>query len=296
MARKKATSPAPKFDNPDSSRVKLAEQPIDCAFDNMAIRLVNIQRDLIMPAIAFEHFGVENTITFFGASRIKSPEVAKANLAALQKSLKGKKPSAKHRESLRMAHADVAMSKYYTAARELAMQLQLWINKKHLPREKTPVLMSGGGPGIMEAANRGASEAGGKTVGLTIYIPDERRANEYISEGMHIPFHYFIMRKFWLIFFSKAIVVFPGGMGTLDEFCEVVTLMKTAKIRDSFPLVLFGREFWKKTLNLENLVAANVMARDDLKLIDYADTVEEACKIILPKLEAKLCGSPKKSK
>lgn len=302
MAVKKSTKKAVKKEvkkelNPDSKTIKLQEQPIDCAFETMGIRLVNIQRDLLLPSIAFEHFGVQNTITFFGSARIKSPEVAEANLKNLQgKIKKGQAVSPKLAQAIKEAERDVEMSKYYASAQELATRLQLWINSKNLEADKKPYFMSGGGPGIMEATNRGAFNAGGKSWGLTIYVPDEQRANEYIAEGMHLPFHYFLMRKFWLMFLSKAIVVFPGGSGTLDEFFEVLTLVKTAKIQETFPLILFGSEFWKKVINFDHLIECDVMTKSDLQYFHYVDTVEEAYNLIVPKLEAKLCPPTKKSK
>ena len=173
------------------------------------------------------------------------------------------------------------MSKYYTQAEELARRLQEWVNCANLPEEEKYYIMTGGGPGIMEAANKGAFKAGGTTVGATITINSETR-NPYVDKSVYFNFNYFLMRKFWLLFFAKAIVVFPGGVGTFDELFEVITLIKTRKTQGKIPLVLYGRSFWKKVVNFQALVDADVISEDDLKLFTYADSVEEAYNFIIP--------------
>lgn len=262
-----------------------AEQPIDSAISNMAERIVKIERDLLMPAITFEHMQLQNTITFFGASRTKSPEQARIYYEEIQTRFKGKKPTDESRKLLKKAKLAIELSKYYAQAEELAKRLQEWINSYNLSAEDTFYIMTGGGPGIMEAANKGAFLAGGKTSGLTITIPDEQRRNPYVTPELGINFHYFLMRKFWLLFFAKAIVVFPGGTGTFDEFFEVFTLMKTRKTKEIFPIVLFGKSFWKKVVNFQALIDADVITEKDLDFFIYAETVDEAFKYITTSLK-----------
>ena len=158
----------------------------------------------------------------------------------------------------------------------------------NLPPEDNFYIMTGGGPGIMEAANKGAFLAGGKTAGLTITIPDEQRRNAYVTPELGINFHYFLMRKFWLLFFAKAIVVFPGGTGTFDEFFEVFTLMKTRKTQEIFPIVLFGKTFWKKVVDFQALIDADVISENDLNFFIYVETVDEAFKYITSSLKKRL--------
>ncbi|MBR4597837.1 MAG: LOG family protein [Opitutales bacterium] len=267
------------------------DQPIDSAFSNMSDRLVKIQRDLLMPAIAFDHFGIQNTITFFGASRIKSPAEAEANLAALQRRVKkAAKPSAELKQKLKEAERDKKMSRYYAMAEELAMRLQEWINLQKFSERDKYYIITGGGPGIMEAANKGAFKAGGRNIGLTITIPSEQRQNDYVTKELGINFHYFLMRKFWLLFFAKAIVVFPGGTGTFDEFFEVFTLMKTRKTDTIFPIVLFDREFWQKAVNFRHLIDSDVITEKDIKFFKYVESVDEAYDFITKGLEKRIKG------
>ncbi len=253
---------------------------IECVFSDMSERLLKIQRDLLMPAFIFEKNKIQHTITFFGASRIKSEEVAKAELEKVKKNPKAKN----YAKKLKDAKKSVAMSKYYTCAEELASRLQEWINCANLPEDEKYYIMTGGGPGIMEAANKGALKSGGVPVGATISINSETR-NEYLDKGVWFNFNYFLMRKFWLLFFAKAIVVFPGGVGTFDELFEVITLIKTRKTQGKIPMVLFGSSFWKKVVNFKALVDADVISEDDLKLFTYVDTVDEAYNFIIPILE-----------
>ncbi len=250
-------------------------QPIECVIADMSERILKIQRDLLMPAIIFEKNKIQHTITFFGASRIKPEAEAKAELAKVKKN-----PNAKdYAQKLKMARRAVASSKYYTAAQELSRRLQEWINLQKFTPEEEIYIMTGGGPGIMEAAAKGAHLAGGTPVGATISIHCEQ-PNEYVSQGISFNFNYFLMRKFWLLFFAKAIVVFPGGVGTFDELFEVFTLIKTRKTQGRIPMVLFGKKFWKSAVNFKTLIDADVITEKDLDLIEYVDSVEEAFKYI----------------
>ncbi len=263
---------------PETAAEKSCDQPIECAFEGMSERLMRIQRDLLMPAFIFEQEKIQNTITFFGASRIKPEDVARKELAAAKKRSGSK-------EGLEAAKMACEMSKYYTAAEELARRLQEWSNCLDLPEDEKFYIMTGGGPGIMEAANKGAYKAGGTPVGATIVIPDEQKRNKYLDRGVWINFNYFLMRKFWLLFFAKALVVFPGGTGTFDEFFEVFTLMKTRKTHSYIPTVLFGKKFWENAVDFDWLVKTDVITKSDLGFFEYAETVEEAYNIITSKLE-----------
>lgn len=262
-----------------------SEQPIECLFSDVSPRLMRIMRDLLSPAFIFEKEKIQNTITFFGSARIKPEEDAKEALAELKK-----RPAktAEYKQKLAAAKEAVAMSKYYTAACELARRLQEWFNMLPLPEDQKFYIMTGGGPGIMEAAGKGAHIAGGTPVGATILITDEQRRNPYVDKGVWVNFHYFLMRKFWLLFFAKALVVFPGGTGTFDEFFEVFTLMKTRKTARKIPTILFGRKFWKGCLNFETLIKADVITRDDLDFFVYADTVDEAFDYLTREISAYL--------
>ena len=256
-------------------------QPIECVFSDMSQRLMRIMRDLLSPAFIFEKEQIQNTVTIFGSARIKSEEAAMAELDALKKHPAKTK---EYREKLEAAKRAVEMSKYYTAACELARRLQEWFNMLPLPDAEKFYIMTGGGPGIMEAASKGAYMAGGKPVGATILITDEQRRNPYVDQGVWVNFHYFLMRKFWLLFFAKALVVFPGGTGTFDEFFEVFTLMKTRKTARKIPTVLFGRKFWESCVDYEPMIKADVITRADLDFFVYADTVDEAFDYITKEL------------
>ncbi len=256
--------------------------PIECIFSDMSERLLKIQRDLLMPAFIFEKNKIQHTITFFGASRIKSEEVAKAELEKVKKNPKAKD----YKEKLKSAKKSVAMSKYYTAAEDLACRLQEWVNMSDLPEEERFHIMTGGGPGVMEAASKGAINAGDTCVNATISIGSES-PNEYLDKGVSFNFNYFLMRKFWLLFFAKAIVVFPGGVGTFDELFEVFTLIKTRKTQGKIPMVLFGKSFWQKAVNFQTLIDADVITERDMDLIKYVDSVDEAFDYIISIIDKK---------
>ena len=258
-------------------------QPIECVFSDMSPRIMRIMRDLLSPAFIFEKEKIQNTVTIFGSARIKSERVARARLDELKENPKKTK---EYKQQLADAKRDLAMSKYYEAAVDLSRRLQEWFNMLPLADDQKFYIMTGGGPGIMEAAGEGAFMAGGKPVGATILITDEQRRNPYVDKGVWVNFHYFLMRKFWLLFFSKALVIFPGGTGTFDEFFEVFTLMKTRKTARKIPTVLFGKKFWEDSINFETLIKADVITRADMDFFVYADTVDEAFDYLKKELEA----------
>jgi len=171
------------------------------------------------------------------------------------------------------------LGRYYNEARELARRLTLWSDG--LPdSDRRFVVCSGGGPGIMEAANRGASDAKGKTVGLNIGLPFEQRPNPFVTPELSFEFHYFFMRKFWFSYLAKALIVFPGGFGTMDEMMEILTLMQTQKLMKRMVVLLYGTTFWKEVLNFDALVRHGMIAADDLNLFEFADDVDTAFKIL----------------
>jgi uncharacterized protein (TIGR00730 family) len=166
-------------------------------------------------------------------------------------------------------------ARYYREARELARRLTAWSDSLHESSRRF-VVCSGGGPGIMEAANRGASDAGGKTIGLNIGLPFEQRPNPFVTPDLNFEFHYFFMRKFWFAYLAKALVIFPGGFGTLDELTEILTLVQTQKLRKKISIVIYGTSFWKEILNFEALVRYGMIAEEDLELFEFADDVDTA--------------------
>jgi len=225
---------------------------------------------------------IYDTIVFFGSARIKPIDKAEAYLKQLSS-------SASNKEKLR-AKKDIEISKYYEDARQLSYMLTKW--SKNLKSKKSRyIITSGGGGGIMEAANRGAKEADGISMGLTISLPFEATSNEFISKDLDLKFHYFFMRKFWFIYLAKALVVWPGGFGTLDEVMELLTLIQTKKIKKRLPIVLYGSEFWNSVVNWEYLVECGTISEEDLDLFHISDNVDDAYDYIIKYIkEYKLKG------
>ncbi len=235
-------------------------------------RVLRIMAEYLEPQTSLSNAGIEDTIVFFGSARTLSKGAAERALDELVKNGASK-------DDITRAERAVQMSVYYEAARELSHQLTKWAAE--LSAERGGVgqrfsVVTGGGPGIMEAANRGASEAGGSTIGMNISLPFEQYPNEYISDGLAFEFHYFFMRKFWLAYLAKAAVVMPGGFGTLDEFMELLTLVQTEKIRRKLPIVLFGSEYWNKIVEFEPMAEFGTIDREDLNLFHITDSVDDA--------------------
>ena len=187
-----------------------------------------------------------------------------------------------------MAKDGVSMSRYYQDAVELARMITAWSKDIYTRNQCTGrrfIVCSGGGPGIMEAANRGASEAGGYSIGLNISLPFEQEPNPYISRELRFEFHYFFVRKFWLAYLAKALIIFPGGFGTLDEMMEILTLVQTGKITKSMPIILFGSSFWKEIINFQALVDWGMIKPEDLDLFTFCDTPQEAFDCLKNRLE-----------
>ena len=237
-------------------------------------RPLRILAEYLEPLRRFKAENVQDTVVFFGSARIHSPEEARDALERLERrfmSVAGGAPDPR----LERSRKAVEWSRYYEDARSLARMLTEWSTSLDTEHHRF-VVTSGGGPGIMEAANRGAADAGGKTIGLNIRLPFEQGANRYITEGLHFEFHYFFMRKFWFAYLAKALVVFPGGFGTIDEMFEILTLMQTEKLAKQIQIILYGTEYWDKVLNFEPMAEWGAIAAGDADLIKRVDTPDEA--------------------
>jgi uncharacterized protein (TIGR00730 family) len=237
-------------------------------------RPIRILAEYLDPLRRFREQKIQDTVVFFGSARVHSREHAEEALERLLKKAVGKDPDP-HDEHLARGRKAVEWSRYYEEARELARLLTQWSMALQSPNHRF-VVTSGGGPGIMEAANRGAMEAGGKTMGFNIKLPFEQGANRYITEGLHFEFHYFFMRKFWFAYLAKALVIFPGGFGTLDEMFEILTLMQTEKLDKQIQIILYGTDYWNQVLALEPLRDWGAISPGDLDLLVKTDTPEDA--------------------
>jgi uncharacterized protein (TIGR00730 family) len=248
-------------------------------------RILRIMSEYAEPLSRFRREKIQDTVVFFGSARFASLSETEKALTILEKPGSarparpedqpgGKDPDALQ-AALKRAHAAVEMSRFYEEARKLAHMLTEWTVT--LPgKRRRFVVTSGGGPGIMEAANRGAHEAGGKTIGLNIRLPFEQFPNPYITPELNFEFHYFFMRKYWFAYLAKALVVFPGGFGTLDELFEILTLAQTQKLAKKIIVIVYGKEYWSRVLNLEALADAGAISPDDTQLFSFCDSPEEA--------------------
>jgi uncharacterized protein (TIGR00730 family) len=244
-------------------------------------RALRILSEYLEPLARFNRTRVNDTIVFMGSARLQPRDKAEAALAEAEKSGDGV-------EKARMA---LELSAYYEAARALAHRLTNW-SKQIEKQQHRFVVCTGGGPGIMEAANRGASEAKGLNVGLTISIPNEEFDNPYVSRELDFHFHYFFMRKFWFVYLAKAVVLFPGGFGTLDEMFEILTLVQTRKMKKRLPIVLFGAKFWNEVINFDALVRYGTISPEDVDLFHRTDSVDEAFDILTKSLVENALPAP----
>jgi uncharacterized protein (TIGR00730 family) len=284
---------------PDNNSPKPDPSPLETAplaYENTDFlnspdgRLLRIAAEYSEPMSRFRRERIQDTIVFFGSARFRALDVASHELELLdntgsvapapeaeQPARDGQPETSALRH--KRAEAAVEMARYYEDARTLASMLTRW--SMTLPgRRHRFVITSGGGPGIMEAANRGAWEAGGKTIGLNIMLPFEQMPNPYITPAFNFNFHYFFMRKYWFAYLAKALVVFPGGFGTLDEMFELLTLDQTHKLSKPITIVIYGPSYWKNVIDLELLAEKGAIAVKDLDLFKFADTPEEAFAIL----------------
>jgi uncharacterized protein (TIGR00730 family) len=254
-------------------------------------RVIRILTEYLEPASRLRRFRVRDTIVFFGSARSISPEAAGERLEAVRAELrKGDAATAELQEAEARAMQAVRLARYYNDAMELARRMTEW--SKALTGDRHFIICSGGSLGMMEAANRGASIARGKSIGLNIELPFEQEINPFVSRELVFNFHYFFMRKFWFVYPAKALVVFPGGFGTMDELFEVLTLIQTKMPRKKMPVVLFGTEFWDEVLNFEALVKWGVVNRTELGIFYKTDSVDDAYTYLSTRLE-ELYLSPK---
>jgi hypothetical protein len=239
-------------------------------------RTLRILSEYEYPAQVFNYNNVKNTVVCFGSSRILSKDKFKKELRTLQTSLKNAK--AKEKKDIETKHSLMKQHqkycRYYEEAVKFSRLMTQW--SLELPKNKRFIICSGGGPGIMEATNRGAFEAGGESIGLNISLPFEQHQNPYITPKFNFEFHYFYMRKLWFMYYAKAMVVFPGGFGTMDELFELLTLVQTRKITKPLLIVLYGEQYWKNIINFKGLFEAGMICEEDLASFSYVNTPNAA--------------------
>jgi len=256
----------------------MSQQPLAYAdrefLESEEARPIRILSEYLEPLRRFKEQKIQDTVVFFGSARVDSRERAERELHTLR--VRGVHGADAHYErELSRSRKALEWARYYEEARELSRLLTTWSCSLQSENHRF-VVASGGGPGIMEAANRGAREAGGKTIGLNIRLPFEQSANPYITDGLHFEFHYFFMRKFWFAYMAKALVVFPGGFGTCDELFELLTLVQTDKLSKKIDIVLYGREYWEEILTFKPMADWGAISEPDLDLLNYYDTPGEA--------------------
>ena len=249
-----------------------------------AARTIRILAEYLEPAERLRRAGIRDTIVFFGSARSPSPEQAGERLSHVKEQIdRAGVVSAELEDARRKAEAAVRLARYYQDAVELSRRLTQW--SKSLSGNRDFVICSGGSGGIMEAANRGATLAKGKTIGLNIQLPEEQAVNSYVPHELAFNFNYFFMRKFWFVYLAKALVIFPGGFGTMDEFFEVVTLIQTKKPRKTMPVVLFGNEYWDDVIDFDAFVRWGTVSAEELRVFYKTDSVDDAYEYLVGKLE-----------
>ena len=251
-------------------------------------RNIRVLCEMTEPGLRFAEEKIKDTIVLFGSARIMPIDVAQAKLEEVQAAIGDPDHlNATEKRALHLAQSAVKAAPYYKMAVELAEELTKWSMSLAEKDQRRFIICSGGGPGIMEAANRGAHNVGGKSIGLGISLPFEQGVNEYIPENLQFEFHYFFVRKYWFVLLAKALIAFPGGFGTMDELFEILTLVQTGKVTTAPPIVLFGSDFWNSVVNFEALVEWGTISPEDLDLFKVVDTVEEARDTIIEQLTAR---------
>jgi hypothetical protein len=249
-------------------------------------RTIRVLAEFIEPQARFRKYNVKNTVVFFGSARAFSRQSALKNLNQIKAALpRHRQPKKKLLRQYEQAKRDLVMSRYYEDAARLSEELTRWF-KEPKNAHKNFVICSGGGPGIMEAANLGAKKAKGKSVGLNISLLTEQTPNPHQSKELAFEFHYFFIRKFWFFYPAKAIIVFPGGFGTLDEFFELLTLVQTNKSKKYMPLILYGSNYWEKVINFREMVKWGTISPQDLKLFKIFNNVQDAFNYLKTELGA----------
>ncbi len=257
-------------------------------------RILRVLAEYSEPLARFRREQIQDTVVFFGSARFCDASAANSALQEVERNDSACN-EAERISRKKKALASVDMAKYYEDARRLAFLLSEW--SVQIPaRRRRFVVTTGGGPGIMEAANRGAKEAGAKTIGLNIHLPFEQNPNPYITPALNFEFHYFFMRKFWFAYLAKALVIFPGGFGTLDEFFEIMTLAQTEKLAKKILVVMYGSEYWHSVLNFQAMVDAGTIAADDIDLFKIVDTPEAGFEYLRQGLTQHHLGSQPRSR
>ncbi len=262
--------------NPNNFRAPLAYENIPF-LQGPEGRPLRIISEYAEPLARFRREKIQDTVVFFGSARFHSRNAEEDALLLLQKP--GSAEPTPPEEQIKRARMAVEMARYYEDARRMAFLLTEWTKTIQSKRHRF-VVTTGGGPGIMEAANLGAREAGGKTIGLNIALPFEQMPNPYITPSLNFEFHYFFMRKLWFAYLAKALVVFPGGFGTLDEMFEILTLAQTQKLAKKITVLIYGKEYWKKIFNIEALAEYGTISPEDVNLFHYVDTPEEGFELL----------------
>ncbi len=270
---------------------------LDKAYNNKVFlnspdaRIIRMLAEYLEPESRFRKNGIEDTVVFFGSARMLPPEVAASRLNQIKKEAgQCSSLTPELRNRLREAEMAVKTSVYYRDAVTLSSKLTTWSKKLYSSKKNSHgrrfIVCSGGGPGIMEAANRGASEAKGYSIGLNISLPYEQIPNPYMSDELAFEFHYFFIRKFWFTYLAKALVIFPGGFGTIDEMMELLTLIQTEKITKKLPIILYDPDHWKKIINFEALLEWGMISPQDLNLVHFSNSPEEAFDYLKTELES----------
>jgi len=236
-------------------------------------RIIRILSEYLEPSARFKKYNILDTIVFFGSARLRSRREALKEYNKIKAS--DPKTTPNFVQKLRAAQQHLDMSKYYEDAVNLAKKITTWSLNLGLDSNRF-IITTGGGPGIMEAANRGAKQAGGYSVGLNIAIPFEQFINKYVTPQLSFEFHYFFMRKFWFAYLAKALIVFPGGFGTMDEFFEMLTLVQTGKIKKNMLIIIYGEKYWKNLINFNALIDSGMISKEDLNLFTFCNTPDEA--------------------
>jgi uncharacterized protein (TIGR00730 family) len=270
------------------------------AYDNEAFlhspdgRIIRMLAEYQEPLARFRREQIQDTVVFFGSARFQGHKAATENLAAVGQSHAADQ-AAQFEQDLKRAQANVDMARYYEDARQLAYMLTKWSITIPARRHRF-VVTTGGGPGIMEAANLGAHEAGGKSIGLNIQLPFEQHPNQFITPSLNFQFHYFFMRKFWFAYLAKGLVIFPGGFGTMDELFEILTLAQTEKLAKKILVIIYGSKYWNKIINFQAFVDAGTVSQQDLDLFKIADNPEEAFEFLRVGLTSHHLGDTLKKK
>lgn len=256
----------------DSPTYQLAHED-QAALSSSAMRGVRMLLEITKPDSHLEAAGIESTIIVFGGARVVERAMAEQRIAAASAALQADPDSQLLRSRLRRSQALLELAPFYDAAREFAYLVS------REQADDAPVIVTGGGPGIMEAANRGAFDAGGRSIGLNISLPFEQHPNPYITPDLCFQFNYFSLRKFHFVMRSVGAILFPGGFGTLDELFELLTLRQVGN-KSFLPIVLYGRRFWERLVDFDHLAELGLIAEEDLQLVRFADTPQEAWQII----------------